>query len=143
MERKLFQIAVGLTWLTLPLTALHYWRVWDHLPARVAVHFDINWQPNGWTSREGSLMLALGTTAFLVLIFTIACYAMSGAAVSSLARWSMVGVFYVVLGFVYCINSWIADRNLNEQPRSELVVPRDVDAGSGIPRGIKPALLQS
>jgi Protein of unknown function (DUF1648) len=118
MERKLFQIAVGLTWLALPLTALNYWRAWRRLPARVAVHFDINWQPNGWTSREGSLLLALGTTIFLILIFTIACYALSGAAISSLARWAIVAVFYVVLGFVYHVNSWIVDRNLGEQPRN-------------------------
>jgi ABC-type maltose transport system permease subunit len=112
MERKLFQIVVGSTWLALPLTALNYWRAWDLLPARVAVHFDINWRPNGWTSREGSLMLALGTTAFLVVIFTIASYAMSRTPVSTFAKWSMVVVFYVVLGFVYYVNNWIVDRNL-------------------------------
>jgi len=123
MERRLFQIVIGLAWLALPLTALNYWRAWDRLPARVAVHFDINWQPNGWTSREGSLMLALGTTAFLVLVFTIASYAMRGAAVSSLGRWAMVGVFYVVLGFVYHVNGWIVDRNLSGNqvaPHTEL-----------------------
>jgi Protein of unknown function (DUF1648) len=142
MERKLFQIVVGLTWLALPLTALNYWRAWDLLPARVAVHFDINWQPNGWTSREGSLMLALGTTAFLLLIFTIASYAMRGAPVSNLARWSMVVVFYVALGFVYYVNHWIVDFNLSG-PRSELVVPRDLDARSGFRQGLKPASLSA
>ena len=71
MERKLFQIVAGLTWLALalPLTALNYWRAWDRLPMRVAVHFDVNWQPSGWTSREGALMFALGTTTFLLVIF--------------------------------------------------------------------------
>ncbi|HTC56638.1 MAG TPA: DUF1648 domain-containing protein [Candidatus Sulfotelmatobacter sp.] len=123
MERKLFLIVVGLTWLALPLTALNYWRAWNLLPARVAVHFDSNWQPNGYASREGSLMMALGTTAFMLLIFTIASYAARGAAVSNLARWSMVVVFYIVLGFVYGVNNWIVDRNLAGQ-HSELVVPR-------------------
>lgn len=137
MERKLFQMAVGLTWLALPLTALNYWRAWDLLPARVAVHFDINWQPNGWTSREGSLMLALGMTAFLLLIFTIASYAMRGAAVSNLARWSIVVIFYVVVGFVYCVNNWIVDRNL-AGPHSQAVVLRDLDARSGFLQGLKP-----
>jgi hypothetical protein len=140
MERKLFQIVVGLTWLALPLTALNYWSAWDRLPARVAVHFDVNWRPNGWTSRESSLMLALGTTAFLLLIFTIASYAARGAAVSNLARWSMVVVFYVVLGFVYYVNNWIVDRNLTEQ-QNELVVPRDLDARSRIPQGLKPEVI--
>ena len=47
----------------LPITALNYWRAWDQLPARMAVHFDANWQPNGYTSREGALMLGLGIMA--------------------------------------------------------------------------------
>jgi hypothetical protein len=67
-------------------------------------------------------MMALGTTAFMLLIFTIASYAARGAAVSNLARWSMVVVFYIVLGFVYGVNNWIVDRNLAGQ-HSELVVP--------------------
>jgi hypothetical protein len=143
MERRLFQIAAGLTWLALPLTALNYWRSWDRLPMRVAVHFDINWQPNGWTSREGSLMLALGTTAFLLVIFTIACYALRGAAVSSLARWTMVAGFYVVLGFVYCVNNWIVDRNLEPRPThvAESIVLRDPDTRTGFPQGLKPAVI--
>jgi uncharacterized membrane protein len=129
MERKLFQVVAGLTWLALPLTALNYWRAWDRLPMRVAVHFDINWQPNGWTSREGSLMLALGTITFLLVIFTIASYAMSTAAVSSLSKWAMVAVFYIVLGFVYFVNNWIVDRNLNRQQPASIsrsIVFRDL-----------------
>ena len=143
MEQKLFRVAVGLTWLALPLTLLNYWRAWDQLPARVAVHFDINWQPNGYTSREGSLMLALGTTVFLLLMFTIASYATRSAAVSSFAKWSMVAVFYIVLGFVYYVNNWIVDRNLNGLPRSELIVPRDFNAGGGFPQGLKPEVIRA
>src|SRR5579862_1198830 len=98
MERKLFQLAVGLTWLALPLTALHYRRAWDRLPARMAVHFDVNWQPNGWTSREGALMLVLVTTILPLVIFTIASYVMSQrVGVSNFSKWAMVAVFYVAL----------------------------------------------
>jgi hypothetical protein len=131
MERKLFRVAAGLTWLALPLTALNFWRAWDRLPMRMAVHFDVNWQPNGWTSREGALILALGSTAFMLVIFTIAAYATLRTASSSLAMWGMVAVFYVALGFVYFVNNWIVDRNLNRQqpvPLSELIVFRDLDA---------------
>jgi uncharacterized membrane protein len=130
MKRDWYTLATWLMWLALPLTASTYLRVWDRLPRRMAVHFDINWQPNGYTSREGSLMLALGTTVFMLVIFTVAGYAARGAAVSSFARWSMLAVFYVALGFVYHINNWIVDRNLNElQPvqHSEL--------GNGAARG--------
>jgi Protein of unknown function (DUF1648) len=146
MERRLFQIAVGMAWLALPLTALNYRRAWDRLPRRVAVHFDINWQPNGWTSREGALMLALGTTVFLLVIFTIACYAMRAAAVSSFARWSLVAVFYGALGFVYCVNNWIVDRSLNQQPSAslrKLVVLCDRDPTLAFPQGLNPTFLLS
>ena len=135
MERKLFQAAVGLTWLALPLTALNYWRAWDRLPMRMAVHFDVNWQPNGRTSREGALMLALGTTAFMLVVFTIAGYATGRKASSRLSMWAMVAVFYVALGFVYRVNNWIVDRNLNGQqpsPVAELVFVRDLNAPKAV-----------
>jgi Protein of unknown function (DUF1648) len=131
MERKLFQAFVALTWLTLPLTALKYWSVWDRLPMRIAVHFDANWQPNGWTSREGARLLALGTTAFLLTIFTIASFAAARMSASSLSRWSMLVVFYVVLGLVYYVNIWIVDRSLSAKrtsPAKELIVYRDMEA---------------
>jgi uncharacterized membrane protein len=107
MERKLFQAAVGLAWLALPLTAWNYSRAWDRLPARIAVHFDANWQPNGWTTREGSRTLALGMTAFLLVVFTIASYAARRTNPSSLSTWALVAVFYVVLGVVYYVNAWL------------------------------------
>jgi hypothetical protein len=115
MNRKIPALAIWPMWLALPLTALHYWRSWDRLPTRMAVHFDADWQPNGWTSREGSLLLALGITAFMLVIFTIGCYAMSKAAVPSSSTWAIVVVFYGVLGLVFFINRWIVERNLGEQ----------------------------
>ena len=128
MERKLFLAAVGLAWLALPLTALNYSRAWDRLPLRIAVHFNANWQPNGWTSREGSRMLALGMTAFLLVVFTIVSYAMLRTATSNLSRWAMIAIFYLTLGVIYRVNSWIVDRNLNEKqssPFAEVIVVHD------------------
>jgi hypothetical protein len=118
MEQKLFIAAVGLAWLALPLTAWNYQRAWDRLPQRVAVHFDINWQPNGWASREAARDLALGTTAFLLTAFTFAAFTVSRQRSSSLSRWMMVLVFYVVLGLIYSVNKWIVDRSLISQQSS-------------------------
>jgi hypothetical protein len=135
MERRLFQIVAGLAWLALPLTALNYQRAWDRLPMRVAVHFDVNWQPNGWTSRDGALMLALGVTAFLLVIFTVACYAACRTGSSSLSRWALLAVFYVALGFVYYVNAWIVNRSLNGKqavPVAESIVFRDLDSTSSL-----------
>jgi Protein of unknown function (DUF1648) len=133
MERKLFQAFVALAWLALPLTALKYWSVWDRLPMRIAVHFDINWQPNGWTSREGARLLALGTTTFLLAIFTIASFAAVGMSASSLSRWSMLAVFYLVLGLLYYVNMWIVDRSMSTRrasPTEDLIACRDLEAAA-------------
>jgi len=125
MERKLFLAVVGLAWLALPLTALNYSRAWDRLPMRIAVHFNANWQPNGWTSREGARTLALGMTAFLLVVFTIASYATRRTATSILSQWALVAIFYLVLGVVYYVNSWIVDRNFDgkqSSPFAEMIV---------------------
>jgi len=125
MERKLFQAAIVLAWISLPLTALKYSSAWDRLPMRIAVHFDANWQPNGWTSREGARLLALSTTVLLLTIFTIAGYATARMSTSSLSMWSVLAIFYIVLGLVYYVNSWIVDRNLSAKrtsPTKELIV---------------------
>jgi hypothetical protein len=82
----------------------------------MAVHFDANWQPNGFTSREGSLMLALGIMAFLLVIFTVGAHAVRvnrpGAA------WPVLISLYLALGFFWFANNWIVQRNLHseEQP---------------------------
>ena len=128
MERKLFIAAVSLAWLALPMTALNYSRTWDRLPRRVAVHFDINWQPNGWTSREGARTLALGMTAFLLVVFTIVSGIARRTAASTSSRlsvWALVAIFYVVLGVVYYVNVWIVERNLQSRskPFAEFIVP--------------------
>jgi len=98
MERRLFSAAVGLAWLALPLTALNYWRAWDRLPMRIAVHFDANWRPNGWTSREGSRMLALGMTAFLLVVFKAAAYAARRTTTSSGSQWALGAGRYFLCG---------------------------------------------
>jgi uncharacterized membrane protein len=120
MNRDWYKPAVWLMWLALPITALMYWRVWDQLPMRMAVHFDANWQPNGYTSREGSLMLGLGIMAFMLLVFTVG--ALAAGALKPTASWPLLVVFYVVLGFLWFGNHLIVEWNLNPTPaHSELM----------------------
>jgi hypothetical protein len=120
MNREWYKPAVWLMWLALPTTAVRYWRAWDQLPARMAVHFDAYWQPNGYTSREGSLMLGLGIMTFMLLVFTIAAYIIGAQKPSS--AWPMLIVFYLSIGILWFANNWIVERNLIQQPvHSELV----------------------
>ena len=122
MIRNFYKPLVWLMWLALPITALKYWRAWDHLPLRMAVHFDAQWQPNGYTSREGALMLGLGIMAVMLLFFTIG--ALIAHALKPSAAWPLLIAFYVVLGFLWFGNNSIVEWNLNPPPaHSELVGP--------------------
>ena len=117
---------IGLMWLFLVSTALNYWRAWDQLPARMAVHFDANWQPNGYTSREGALYLGLGIMAFLLVLFTVG--ALIAHAQKPSAFWPMLIFFCAVLGFCWYGNYSIIRFNLNllapHPPPVNLIVPR-------------------
>jgi hypothetical protein len=76
---------------------------------RMAVHFDANWQTNGYTSREGALMLGLGIMVVMLILFPQ----------EPSASWPM---FYVVLGFLWFGNNSIVEWNLNPPPsHSELM----------------------
>jgi len=88
-------------------------------------------------------MLALGMTAFLLMVFTVAGYAARRLATSSVSQWALVAVFYLVLGLVYWVNTWIVERNLQpgSKPFAELMILRDLDASVGFPQGLKPAVL--
>src|SRR5579863_8076363 len=94
---------VAAMWLPLVTIALSYWRAWDRLPARMAVHFNANWQPNGYTSREGSLMLSLGMLAFMQIVFTIT--ALIVHAQKPQAAWPMLVFAYLFLGFFWYANN--------------------------------------
>jgi hypothetical protein len=123
MKRDWYTLATWLMWMGLPITALNYWRAWGQLPARMAVHFDANWQPNGYTSREGSLMLGLGIMAVMLVLFTVAASIVR--ALKPSASWPVLMVGYVVLGFCWYGNHSLVNFNFNaQQPvHSELVGP--------------------
>lgn len=120
MTRNWYKWAVFLMWLALPTSAWMYGRVWDHLPARMAVHFDANWQPNGYTTPEGALRLGLGIMLVMLVIFTAATltiFYLKPAAV-----WPALLISYVVVGFCWYGNYSILKFNLDAQAaHSELV----------------------
>ena len=111
MTRSWFKPLVALMWLVLPLSARGYWHFWNRLPARMAVHFDKDFQPNGYTSKQGSVELGLGIMTVMLLLFTIA--ALIAHALKPGASWPMLVVFYVVLGFLWYGNYSIVKFNLN------------------------------
>jgi hypothetical protein len=122
-------------WLALPITALSYWQVWDGLPMRMAVHFDANWQPNGYTSREGALYLGLGIMVSMLVLFTVT--ALIVRTLKPSASWPVLVVAYVTVGFCWFGNHSIVNFNLNAQPaHSELVGPNSLAIGNSDGRSI-------
>ncbi|MGA8151000.1 MAG: DUF1648 domain-containing protein [Terriglobales bacterium] len=114
MNRNLFRTLTWLLWLALPLTALRFWLVWDQLPLRMATHFNANWQPNGWMSREVALEFALGITVFLLAIFTVILLVVQRQKAADAVVWALLTFSYVVVGFVLAVNSRVVGYNLAE-----------------------------
>jgi hypothetical protein len=116
MNRKVFQTFTWLMWLALPITAMRYWQVWDRLPLRMATHFDINGRPNGWMPRQTAFSFALGMVAFTLLIFTVVSYVAHKMHVPDTFSWVLLGFFYLMIGFMYSLNSSLVQHNLDGQP---------------------------
>ena len=113
MKKGWHKLALLLLWLPLPVIALKYWRVWDQLPLRMAVHFDVNNHPNGYTTKEGALELGLGIMGFMLVTSTIA--ALVAHALKPSASWPVLAISYIVLGFVCYGNNAIVAFNLKSQ----------------------------
>jgi len=113
MARSWFKALIVVMWLALPTSAWSYWHVWNELPTRMAVHFNANWQPNGYTSREGALRLGLGILIVMLVVFTVATLAIH--ALKPVAAWPALLIAYVVVGFCWYGNYSIVNFNLNAQ----------------------------
>jgi hypothetical protein len=105
-----YKTAIWLAWLALPTTALNYWRAWDRLPMRMAVHFDAHWRPDGWTTKEGSLRFALWVVTFMLVLCTAASYTVRARKPRS--SWLVLISFYVALGFCWYGSNSLVEYNL-------------------------------
>lgn len=124
-------LATALLWLALPFTLVDYWRVWDQLPARMAIHFDINWRANGFTTREGAFTLTVGLVVFMLMVFNITIFFMRRSPAPSFMPWVMIAFFYATMIFVCGINHWVVQYNLNSRSASMSPAPSvELDQGS-------------
>ena len=103
-------------WLALPVTALRYWMVWDQLPASVATHFNAAGQPNGWMTRETSLIFALVLTGFMLVVLTAVLYVIQMKNVSDAFSWAFLAFCWLMMGLVYYGSASIIAYNLHGQP---------------------------
>lgn len=101
-----FRTATVFVWAALPAEAILYATSWNQLPERVATHFNLANQPNGWMSREGSLAFSLFVATFVAWI---AAWVLSRVKKPDAAAWGLLALFYVIQGtLLWAENSTIA-----------------------------------
>jgi Protein of unknown function (DUF1648) len=115
MNRRVFQFAVIVLWLALPLVALEYRQAWDQLPAQMATHFNAANQANGWMSREESLRFVLRMMVIALSVSTIVLIAVSRHKVEAFT-WALLALFALVIGFLMSANHAVLSYNLNAAP---------------------------
>jgi uncharacterized membrane protein YciS (DUF1049 family) len=122
MDSKSYRTMTALLWLALPLTVFQFWTVWTQLPARMASHFGTAGQPNGWMSRETLVTFSLVLLIFLLATFT---WALTRVRKPDALAWSLLAMFYVVVGVLVSVNSAVLKFNLYGHPLNilpELVI---------------------
>ena len=90
-----FRALTWLQWLVLPAIAGLYAVSWNQLPCRLATHFDFSNQPNGWMSREASLVLML---LIAVLMSATATWVLSRVSKPDAPAWALMLLFYIIGG---------------------------------------------
>ncbi len=113
MDSKLYRALTAMLWLALPLTALQYWSVWDQLPGRMATHFGVAGQPNGWMSRETSLIFAMVVTTLVLVALT---WTLTRVRKPDVLAWSLLAMLYVVMGALFNVNVAMLNYNLHGGP---------------------------
>jgi hypothetical protein len=113
MDSNSYRTMTALLWLALPLTAFQFWTVWNELPARMASHFGVAGQPNGWMSRETLVIFSLVLLTFLLAAFT---WALTRVRKPDALAWSLLAMFYVVMGVLVSVNCSVLKFNLYGHP---------------------------
>jgi len=120
MARTWHKRLILLMWPALPASVGMYWSAWDRLPAPMAVHFDANWQPNGYTSRDGALELGIGILFAILVLFTVTILVMD--TLKPQAFWPALVIAYFVLTIGSYANYFVVNFNLQARlVRSEML----------------------
>lgn len=109
-SRVYFRALTALMWIALPANALLYALWWDHLPPRLATHFDFANHPNGWMSREGSLAFAV---FFATSLAAMATWILSRVKKTDAAAWGLLTLFYVIQGTLLWAENATVDYNVH------------------------------
>jgi hypothetical protein len=105
-----FSAVVALLWLGPATVAFSWWRAWNRLPERVAVHFDAAWRANGWTSRDDALTFSLGLMAGVTLLLTLSVLLVRSRKPGS--AWPVLIISAFALSFITWANLSLVSHNL-------------------------------
>jgi len=109
----LFRALVALLWLALPMIVVIFGSVWQQLPARMATHFDLAGQANGWMTREEAVVVLLGISAAVLITATWICSRVTDVDATA---WGLVALFYIVQGTLIWAGQSIINYNLYSKP---------------------------
>jgi Protein of unknown function (DUF1648) len=112
-SRRYLTVFTALIWLAVPAMAGLYAMSWLELPARLATHFDLANHPNGWMSREASLIFSLMLGIFLVGLATLI---LSRIEKPDPAAWAVLIFFYVIIATVLWAEDRVIAFNVHREP---------------------------
>jgi hypothetical protein len=115
MQRRVFQFAILLLWLALPLVVFDYQHAWEQLPASMATHFDAAHHANGWMTREESRRFSVGMIAIALAVSTVVLLAASWRKVEAVS-WALYGFFALLIGFLVSVHRTILTYNVSGAP---------------------------
>lgn len=116
-HNKLERILIALPWLSLPFLGWHFVSLWDRLPTRMAVHFDLQGHPNGWQSPKSFALV----TFVLLLAMLITMTALILHAFRHHSVWRVLTLAaYMSVGTIVTIFWQVVDHGVYGTPMSRL-----------------------
>jgi len=112
-SRTLFGLFSALQWLALPILVLDFASVWQKLPDRMATHFDLAGQPNGWMTRQEALLVILGVSTAVLIVAT---WIASRVQEPDATAWGLIALFYIIQGTLIYAAQSVIDFNLHATP---------------------------
>jgi len=112
-SRRYLTVFTALMWLAVPVMASLYAMAWPELPARLATHFDFANHPNGWMSREASLIFSLMLGIFFV---GLASLILSRVKKPDPVAWALLVFFYVIIGTLLWAEHRVIAFNVHGEP---------------------------
>lgn len=98
------KLAIPFIWATTAALVVRLLTAWDQLPARVAVHFGMDMQPNGWSSKNvlaATVLMAVLGQAGLATLLLVRANSASGwiALVLATVNIALVSAFWQTIRY--------------------------------------------